>query len=102
MTFINTFSVFFSEKIRLDISCESFARQRIHIKLQALFSMKNKSKIKCRLLHFLFVASGRNGTGQNKSPLREKIGGGGGDESIVVFILFYFSVVYHMLKYRDV
>ena len=28
----------FSEKIRLDISCESSAKQRIHMKLQALFS----------------------------------------------------------------
>ena len=40
--------------IRLDISCESSARQRIHMKLQALFSLKNKSKkLKCRLLQFL-------------------------------------------------
>ena len=31
-----TFSNFFSEKIRLDISCESSAR--IHMKLQVLFS----------------------------------------------------------------
>ena len=38
------FFIFFSEKIRLDISCESFARQRIHMKLQALFSLKNKCK----------------------------------------------------------
>ena len=34
----------FSEKIRLDISCESSARQRIHMKHQALFSSKDKSK----------------------------------------------------------
>ena len=33
-----------SEKIRLDISCESSARQRIHIKQQALFSSKDKSE----------------------------------------------------------
>ena len=32
-----TFSLL-SEKIRLDISCESSARQRIHMKLQALLS----------------------------------------------------------------
>ena len=32
------------EKIRLDISCESSARQRIHIKHQALFCSKDKSK----------------------------------------------------------
>ena len=38
------FLIFFPEKIRRDISCESSARQRIHMKLQALFSSKNKSK----------------------------------------------------------
>ena len=32
-----------SEKIRLDISCESSARQRIHMNLQVLFSLKEKS-----------------------------------------------------------
>ena len=31
------FSLFFREK-RLDVSCESSARQRIHMKNQALFS----------------------------------------------------------------
>ena len=47
----------FSEKIRLDVSSESSARQRIHMKSQALFSSKDKSKkIKCRLLQFLFGA----------------------------------------------
>ena len=41
----------FSDKIRLA------ARQRIHLKRQALFSSKDKSqKIKCRLLQFLFGA----------------------------------------------
>ena len=37
----------FSEKIRLDVSSESSAgqkRQRIHLKHQALFSLKDKSK----------------------------------------------------------
>ena len=34
----------FSEKIRLDILSESSARQRIHMKHQALFSSKDKSK----------------------------------------------------------
>ena len=34
--FINTFHCF-SEKIRLDISCESSARHRIHMTHQALF-----------------------------------------------------------------
>ena len=32
------FFFFFSEKIRLDVSSESSARQRIHMKNQALFS----------------------------------------------------------------
>ena len=40
-TFINIFSV--SEKIRLDVSSESSARQTIHMKNQALFSSKDKS-----------------------------------------------------------
>ena len=47
----------FSEKIRLDVSSESSARQRIHVKNQVLFSSKDKSKkLKCRLLQFLFGA----------------------------------------------
>ena len=47
----------FSEKLRLDVSSESSARQRIHLKNQALFSSKDKSeKLKCRLLQFLFGA----------------------------------------------
>ena len=56
MTFINIFSLFL-EKIRLDVSSESSARQRIHMKNQALVSSKDKSKkLKCRLLQFLFEA----------------------------------------------
>ena len=44
-----------SGKIRLDVSSESSAGQRIHIKNQALFSSKDKSKkLKCCLLQFLF------------------------------------------------
>ena len=44
-----------SKKIRLDVSGESFARQRIHMKNQGLFSWKFKSeKLKCPLLQFLF------------------------------------------------
>ena len=36
---------------------ESSANQRIHMKNQALFSSKDKSKtLKCRLLQFLFGA----------------------------------------------
>ena len=51
------FFIVFSEKIRLDVSSESSARQRIHIKNQALVSLKGKSeKLKCRLLQFLFDA----------------------------------------------
>ena len=51
------FIVFFSEKIGLDVSSESSARQRIHKKNQALFSSKDKSKkLKCRLRQFLFGA----------------------------------------------
>ena len=38
--------VFFPEKIRIDISCESSARQRIHIKHQTLFLSKDKNEIK--------------------------------------------------------
>ena len=45
------------EKIRLDVSSESSARQRIHMKHQALFSSKDKNKkLKCRLLQFSFGA----------------------------------------------
>ena len=47
----------FSEKIRLDVSSESSAWQRIHMKNQGLFSSADKSKkLKCRLLQFLFGA----------------------------------------------
>ena len=49
--------IVFSEKIRLDVSSESSARQRILLKNQALFSSKdNGKKLKCPLLQFLFVA----------------------------------------------
>ena len=45
----------FSEKIRLDVSSESSAGQRIHMKNQALYSSKDESKkLECRLLQFLF------------------------------------------------
>ena len=41
--------------MRLDVSSESSAGQRIHMKNQALLSSKDKSKtLKCRLLQFLF------------------------------------------------
>ena len=49
----------FSGKIRLDVSSEFSARQRIHMKNQVLFSSKDKSKkLKCCLLQFLFGALG--------------------------------------------
>ena len=41
--FFSFFFFFFSEKITLDVSSESSARQRIHMKNQALFSSKDKS-----------------------------------------------------------
>ena len=51
------FFIVFSEKIRLDVSSESSARQRIHMKNHALLSSKDKSKkLKYRLLQFLFGA----------------------------------------------
>ena len=54
---IHKYFLLFSEKIRLDVSSESSARQRIHMKNQVLFSSKDKSKkLKCRLLQFLFGA----------------------------------------------
>ena len=36
------FFIFFPEKIRLDVSSESSAKQRSHMKNQALFSLKDK------------------------------------------------------------
>ena len=43
----------FSEKIRLDVSSKSSARQTFHKKNQALSSSKDKSKkLKCHLLQF--------------------------------------------------
>ena len=45
--------IVFQGKIRLDVSSESSARQRIYMKNQTFFSSKDKSKnVKCRLLHF--------------------------------------------------
>ena len=43
--------------MRLDVSSESSARQRIYMENQALFSSKDKSKnLKCQMLQFLFGA----------------------------------------------
>ena len=45
------------EIIRLEVPSESSARQRIHMKNQASFSLKDKSKkFKCCLLQFLLCA----------------------------------------------
>ena len=41
---IHKYFSLFSEKIRFDVSCESSSRQRIHMKNQALFSLKDRSK----------------------------------------------------------
>ena len=38
--------IYFSEKIRLGILCESSARQMIHMKCHVLFSLKKKKKKK--------------------------------------------------------
>ena len=55
-TFINIVSLFYREK-RLDVSSESSARQRIHMKIKPYFLQKMKiKKLKCRLLQFLFGA----------------------------------------------
>ena len=48
---------FFSETTSLDISCESSAKQMIHMICQYLFSLKKKKKkIECRLLQILLSA----------------------------------------------
>ena len=39
------FYFYLSKKIRLDVSSESSAWQRIHLKHQVLFSLKNNEKI---------------------------------------------------------
>ena len=69
------FFIGFIEKIRLDdVSCDSSARQRIHMKNQALFSSKNKSKKStCRLLQFLFGALRVNGQINSSFPLCQRL-----------------------------
>ena len=46
MSYRHNFLVYFylSKKIRLDVSSESSARQRIHLKHQVLFSLKKMKK----------------------------------------------------------
>ena len=46
---IQIFFFFFSEKTSLDISCESSAKQMIHMKCQDLFSLKKKKKKKKKM-----------------------------------------------------
>ena len=46
---------FFSEKTSLDISCESSAKQTIHMKCQDLFSLKIKKKKKKKMSSAVFV-----------------------------------------------
>ena len=44
------FTVIFRKKIRPDFSCESSAKQRIHMKHQVLFSLKNNENILTSLI----------------------------------------------------
>ena len=39
------FYFYLLKKIRLDVSCESSARQRIYMKYQVFFSLKNNEKV---------------------------------------------------------
>ena len=51
------FFLFSEKKTRLDISCESSAWQKIHMKCQDLFSLKNINKnLECHLLQILLGA----------------------------------------------
>ena len=50
------FFMVFSGKIRLDVSCESSARQRIHMTHQTLFSWKDRTQIRMSSLQLLFGA----------------------------------------------
>ena len=62
-------------KIKLDISYETSARQRIYMKHQALFSSKEKSKkkVKFRLLPFLFNALRVNSDRSTEMALAAKL-----------------------------
>ena len=50
------FFIVFSDKIMLDISCESSFLQRIHLKHHALFSSKDKSKNNKSVVAAIFLA----------------------------------------------
>ena len=52
---IHKYLSLYSEKERHDVSSESSARRRIHMKNQALFSPKDKSKKKKMLSAAIFV-----------------------------------------------
>ena len=39
------FNIYLTKKIKLDVSWESSAKQRIHMKYQVLFSLKNNEKL---------------------------------------------------------
>ena len=52
------FFFYFLEKTSLAISCESSAKQTIHMKCQDLFSLKNKKKIKNKKLSSAAVVIG--------------------------------------------
>ena len=54
----NLFYFYLSKKVRLDVSCESSAKQGIHMNYQALFYQKKQCKNgqDCCLLQFLFGA----------------------------------------------
>ena len=67
--------LFFSDKIMLDISCESSAWQRIHMKHHALFSSKdkrknNKSVVCCDLLGALRFKNGIPLLKKRKKPTK--------------------------------
>ena len=52
----SNFFFIFSEKIRLGISCESSAKQTIHIKCLVLLSLRNNDKkTECYLVQFCLV-----------------------------------------------
>ena len=58
----------FSEKIRLDVSSESSARQRIHMKNQALFSSKEKNKVSSAAIFVGALRSNIRCPHSNKHP----------------------------------
>ena len=76
------FFFYFQMKTSLDISCESSAKQTIHMKYQDLFSLKNKKKqktLECRLLQILLV---------KKSALSLKLWRNKGGVRVLVYSLY--------------